>query len=94
VKGCKRHILVDSLGYLLVVIMIAANVSEGAGLHLLPERAAQLGVDLTSLCKIVVCGGYVSEKLVRWVMDSWGGFWRKFCARRKSMDFAWFRNAG
>ena len=33
-KGRKRHILVDHLGYLLVAVVTAANVSEGAGLHL------------------------------------------------------------
>lgn len=104
VKGRKRHILVDSLGYLLVAVVTAANVSEGAGLHLLLERAAQLGVDLTRLWTIVVDGGYVGEKLVRWVMDTWGWILEKvlrpkekrgFCLVPKrwvvERTFGWFR---
>ena len=35
VKGRKRHLLVDSLGLVLAVVITAANISEGAGLKLL-----------------------------------------------------------
>ncbi len=35
VKGHKRHILVDTLGLLLQVIVSAANMNEKAGAHLL-----------------------------------------------------------
>ncbi|WP_443193769.1 transposase [Nostoc sp. UHCC 0926] len=31
IKGRKRHILVDTLGLLIVVVITAANVSEQAG---------------------------------------------------------------
>lgn len=31
IKGSKRHILVDTLGLLLVVVITAANTSEQAG---------------------------------------------------------------
>jgi putative transposase len=56
-------------------------------LHLLLERAAQLGVDLTRLCKIVVDGGYVGEKLVRWVMDSWGWILEKVLRPKEKRGF-------
>ena len=38
VKGHKRHILVDTLGLLLQVVVSAANVSEKAGAKLLLEK--------------------------------------------------------
>lgn len=104
VKGRKRHILVDSLGYLLVAVVTAANVSEGAGLRQLLERAKELEVDLSRLWTIVVDGGYIGEKLVRWVMDSWGWILEKvlrpkekrgFCLVPKrwvvERTFGWFR---
>lgn len=31
IKGRKRHILIDTLGLLIVVVITAANVSEQAG---------------------------------------------------------------
>ena len=87
-KGRKRHLLVDSLGYLLVAVVTAANVSEGAGLRQLLERAAQLEVDLTRLWTILVDGGYVGENLVRWVMDSWGWILEKVLRPKEKPGFS------
>lgn len=77
VKGCKRNIAVESLGYLLVVIVTAANVSDGAGLRQWLAQVAHPGVKLTRLGTILVDGGYVGEQLVHWVMDTWGWLLRK-----------------
>lgn len=46
--------------------------SAGAGLRQLLDRAVQRDVNLSRLGTILVDGGYVDEKLVRWVMDAWG----------------------
>jgi len=72
VKGRKRHILVDSLGLLLVVVVTAANVSEAQGLKLLLERLRAFCGDLSRLYLVYVDGGYKGEALVKWVMDCFG----------------------
>jgi len=64
VKGRKRHILVDTLGLLLVVVVTAASVQDRDGAQTLFGR-------LTGACKklrrIWVDGGYRGPKLAAWV---------------------------
>ncbi len=77
---------------------------KGAGLRQLLHRAAERQVDLSRLWVILVDGGYIGEKLVRWVMDTWGWILEKvlrpqqrrgFCLvpRRWVVErtFGWFR---
>ena len=63
VKGRKRHILVDTLGLLLIAIVTAASVSDPLGARLLFAR-------LSGACKklrlIWVDGGYRGQ-LIEWV---------------------------
>ena len=65
VKGRKRHILVDTMGLLMVVVVTAASVSDPAGAKLLFNR-------LTGSCKklrrIWVDGTY-RGKLLGWVSE-------------------------
>lgn len=64
VKGRKRHLLVDTLGLLLVVIVTAASVQDRDGAQNLFGR-------LTGACKklrrLWVDGGYRGPKLGAWV---------------------------
>ncbi len=64
VNGRKRHLLVDTLGLLLVVVVTAACVQERDGAKLLLQR-------LTGACKklrrIWVDGGYRGPSLFAWV---------------------------
>lgn len=55
VTGRKRHILVDILGLLLVVVVTAASVSENAGARLVLNR---LGGSGKKLRRVWVDGGY------------------------------------
>jgi putative transposase len=55
VKGRKRHLLVDTLGLLLVVVVTAASVSENAGARLVLSR---LGGSGKKLRRVRVDGGY------------------------------------
>jgi transposase len=55
VKGRKRHLLVDTLGLLLVVVVTAASVSENAGARLVLSR---LGGSGKKLRRVWVDGGY------------------------------------
>lgn len=65
VDGRKRHILVDTLGLILVVFVTAANASERRGLQeLLLDYFAE---GTKRLRKIWVDGGYSGEPLQKWV---------------------------
>lgn len=62
IKGRKRHILVDTMGLLLVVVVTAASVQDRDGARLLFK---QLPGSCKKLRKIWVDGGYRGE-LVDW----------------------------
>ncbi len=63
VKGRKRHILVDTLGLLLVVVVTAASVQDRDGAKLIFQR---LTGSCKKLRKIWVDGGYRGQ-LLDWV---------------------------
>jgi len=63
VKGRKRHILVDTLGLLLAVVVTAVSVSDPCGARMLLQR---LGGFCKNLHKIWVDGAYRGA-LVDWV---------------------------
>jgi putative transposase len=65
VKGRKRHILVDTLGLLLAIVVTAASVSDAKGARLL---FARLGGSCKKLRRIWVDGTY-RGKLLDWVVD-------------------------
>ena len=64
IQGRKRHILVDTLGLILVVVVTAASVQERDGAKLVFKT-------FTGSCKklrrIWVDGGYRGEKMMAWV---------------------------
>ena len=65
VTGRKRHVLVDTLGLLLAVVVTAASVSDPAGAHLL---FSGLGGFCKCLRKIWVDGTYRGQ-LMTWVAE-------------------------
>src|ERR671925_380601 len=65
VKGRKRHLLVDTLGLLLAVVVTAASVSDPAGARLLFKR---LGGSCKKLRRIWVDGTYRGH-LLAWVIN-------------------------
>lgn len=70
INGRKRHILVDTLGLLLTVMVTPASVQDRDGARLLLNR---LPGSCKKLRKIWVDGGY-SGRLVEWVTERF-----KFC---------------
>lgn len=68
IKGRKRHILVDTMGLLLLVIVHAANVQDRDGARLLLEKAKEL---FPRLRLIWADGGYAG-KLIGWVQATCG----------------------
>jgi putative transposase len=65
IKGRKRHILIDTLGLIVAVVVTAANMDDRQGLVMLLQRYFAAGV--TRLRKIWVDGGYEAQWLWDWV---------------------------
>jgi putative transposase len=65
VTGRKRHILVDVLGLLLVVLVHKASVSEREGAKALLQRAKHKG--FKRLVLIWADGGYSGQAMIAWV---------------------------
>jgi putative transposase len=65
VKGRKRHVLTDTLGLILCVVVTAANVGDRQGLKQLLKRWFIPGV--CRLRKLWVDAGYKGEALRKWV---------------------------
>ena len=65
VKGRKRHILVDTMGLLLVIVVTAASVQDRDGARLLFKR---LRGGCKKLRKVWVDGGYRGE-LIDWAWE-------------------------
>ena len=72
VKGHKRHILVDTLGLLLKVIVSAANMSEKAGARLLLEK---IEGQFPRLQKIFADGGYDGKDFITTVKQDYQLDW-------------------
>jgi putative transposase len=67
VKGRKRHLLVDTLGLIIAVVVTAANTEDRLGLVALLTRYFAGGVKRWR--KLWVDGGYPAEWLALWVRD-------------------------
>lgn len=67
IKGRKRHLLVDTLGLILAVVVTSASADDRVGLRALVEGYWAAGVK--RLRKLWVDGGYRAEWLREWV---WG----------------------
>lgn len=66
IKGRKRHILVDTLGLLLIVVVHGADIQDRDGAKLVLQKAQQL---FSRLRLIWADGGYAG-KLVDWVRET------------------------
>lgn len=64
IKGRKRHLLVDTLGLLIAVVVTAASTDDRLGLVMLLTRYFTTGVK--RLRKLWVDGGYRAEWLTLW----------------------------
>lgn len=69
IKGRKRHLLVDTLGLVLMVVVSAANVPERAGAKLVLARLQPVRHWVERLVVIWVDGGYKGQDFMQWVMD-------------------------
>lgn len=65
VKGRKRHILVDTMGLLLAVVVHTANTQDRKGARWVLARALAKGFERLEL--ILADGGYESQPLLDWL---------------------------
>lgn len=70
IKGRKRFTLVDTLGLLIAVRVVAANVPEREGAKQLLKQVHQERHRLPRLVRIWVDGGFSGEDFLMWVMDT------------------------
>jgi len=68
VKGRKRHLLVDTLGLIVAVVVHGADLQDRDGAKLLLERASADPALLERLKKVWADGGY-QGKLEDWVTE-------------------------
>jgi putative transposase len=83
VKGTKRHLLVDTLGLLLCVVVHAANIQDRDGAKLLLNRARGL---FPRLRLIWADGGYAG-KVIAWVQSVCG--WVLEIVKRSEQAKGW-----
>jgi len=87
VDGRKRHIIVDSLGLLLAVVVTAADVDDAAAA---PAALVQLEVQpLTHLRRVYGDNKYHNHALYGWVQDN--GFYDLDIVRRPKGSQGWVR---
>ena len=71
VKGRKRHILVDTMGLLLMIVVHTANIQDRDGADGARQVLGKVSGTLSRLILIWADGGYVGQ-LVDWVKASCG----------------------
>jgi transposase len=71
IKGRKRHLLVDTLGLMLSIVVTAASVPEREGARKVLAKTHQQREKYPRLVRIWVDGGYRGEEFLRWVMDTY-----------------------
>jgi len=66
IKGRKRHILVDTMGLLLMVMVLPANIQDRDGARLLLAKALAV---FGKIKRVWAVGGYAGQ-LVQWTLQS------------------------
>ena len=72
IKGRKRHLLVDTFGLVIMVVVTAANVSDPAGAQTLFARLKRKRLWLKRLWLIYTDGTYRGKTFVQSVFDTYG----------------------
>jgi transposase len=84
VKGRKRHILVDTWGLLMVVVVRAANLAEREGAKLILAKSQ---TNYPRLFKVLADAGYDGAPLLQWVMDTYHWIWDKTNRTDRAVGF-------
>ena len=70
IKGRKRHIIVDTMGYILIVLVHAANLYDG---HAARKVLTALFSKMDTVKKIWADGTYKGEEFIQWVKEQFDG---------------------
>ena len=70
-KGRKRHLLIDTLGLMMVVVVTAASLPERERAKLVFEKVKKSQSTFFRLVTIRVDGGYQGIDFMHWVMDTY-----------------------
>ena len=70
IKGRKRHIIVDTMGYVLIVLVHAANIYDG---HAARKVLTALFSKMDTVKKIWADGTYKGEEFIQWVKEQCDG---------------------
>jgi transposase len=84
VKGRKRHILVDTWGLLMVLVVTAANLAEREGAKLILAKSQ---THYPRLFKILADAGYDGVPFLQWVMDTYHWIWETVKRSDKAVGF-------
>jgi transposase len=71
VKGRKRHMMVDTLGLVMMVVVTAADVSDQQGARLIFERLLAWTQRINRMVRIWVDGTYEGVAFMKWTMDTY-----------------------
>jgi len=71
-KGRKRHLVVNTLGLMMAVVVTAVNVTERDGGQQVLQKLHQLGETMARIYLVWVDGGYSGLNFLRWAMDTLG----------------------
>jgi len=71
VKGRKRHILNDTQGFPLEILVTSANVSEGQGAKMLFKRAGRRRGPIKQVRHVWADAGY-KKGIIEWCKHKWG----------------------
>lgn len=71
VLGRKRHLLVDTLGLMIFVVISAASVPDREGANLVWAKLDLMRGQFPRLVRIWVDGGYEGKNFMRSVMDTY-----------------------
>ncbi|WP_027268856.1 IS5 family transposase [Leptolyngbya sp. PCC 6406] len=69
IKGRKRHLVVDTLGLVLRVLITAANVGERDGAKQVLANVKAMGQRVSRVITVWADGGYDGNPLYRWGID-------------------------
>ena len=70
IKGRKRHVIVDTLGLVMTVLVTAASKPERAGIKQAFEKLMKLKRQVARLYLVWADGGYSGQPFLRWAMDT------------------------
>ena len=71
-KGRKRHLVVDTVGLMMAVVVTAASVPERAGGQQALQKLHQLGERVARVYLVWADGGYRGPSFLQWAMDTLG----------------------